>query len=207
MIQVQATILAAIETAVEIIDNFISGSRGLVTEDNSAAIKTAIEILDNAISGNEMQVDIVGALPTGSNAIGKLAANSGVDIGDVTLTPVNKTIQTELLAITAIAADVQQKSSTLNIASIDRLLIFIDHACDAATAFVGNGTEYRIEVSEKASGNDTWRTLYSVVCGIAAASDIVMDEQEPAAETEIKTGATLPAIGDIVFFKNATIGC
>lgn len=117
----------------------------------------------------------------------------------------DKTIQTELLAITAIAADAQQKSSTLNIASIDRALIFIDHARDATTAFVGNGTEYGIEVSEKASGNDTWRTLYSVVCGIAAASDIVMDESEPAAETEIKTGATLPAVGDIVFFKNATI--
>ena len=29
------------------------------------------------------QVDIVGSLPAGTNAIGKLAANSGVDIGDV----------------------------------------------------------------------------------------------------------------------------
>lgn len=34
----------------------------------------------------EYQVDVVGALPAGTNAIGKLAANSGVDIGDVTLT-------------------------------------------------------------------------------------------------------------------------
>jgi hypothetical protein len=33
-------------------------------------------------SGN-LQVDVVGALPAGSAAIGKLAANSGVDIGDV----------------------------------------------------------------------------------------------------------------------------
>ena len=38
-----------------------------------------------AVSGTEMQVDVVAALPAGSNAIGKLAANSGVDIGDVTL--------------------------------------------------------------------------------------------------------------------------
>lgn len=36
------------------------------------AIKTAVEILDNAISGSEMQVDVVGALPAGTNAIGKL---------------------------------------------------------------------------------------------------------------------------------------
>ena len=33
----------------------------------------------------EVQVDVVGALPAGTNAIGKLAANDGVDIGDVTI--------------------------------------------------------------------------------------------------------------------------
>lgn len=68
------TLLAAIQAAVEIIDNFISGSRGLVTEDNSAdiltaaqAIQTAVELIDNAISGSEMQVDIVtSALPAGA---------------------------------------------------------------------------------------------------------------------------------------------
>lgn len=59
---------------------------GTITETNSAAIKTAVETIDNAISGNEMQVDVVGALPAGTNAIGKLAANSGVDIGDVDVT-------------------------------------------------------------------------------------------------------------------------
>lgn len=53
---------------------------------DTTSIQTAVEILDNAISGSEMQVDVVAALPAGTNAIGKLAANSGVDIGDVTLT-------------------------------------------------------------------------------------------------------------------------
>lgn len=47
------------------------------------AIQTAVEVIDNAIGGTEMQVDVVAALPAGTNAIGKLAANSGVDIGDV----------------------------------------------------------------------------------------------------------------------------
>lgn len=36
----------------------------------------------------EVQVDVVGALPAGTNAIGKLAANSGVDIGDVDVTSI-----------------------------------------------------------------------------------------------------------------------
>jgi hypothetical protein len=47
---------------------------------------TALQLIDNinaAIAGSEMQVDVVGPLPAGTNAIGKLAANSGVDIGDV----------------------------------------------------------------------------------------------------------------------------
>lgn len=48
----QTTELTSIKTAVETIDNFISGSKGLVTEDNSASIKTAVEIIDNFISGS-----------------------------------------------------------------------------------------------------------------------------------------------------------
>jgi hypothetical protein len=53
------------------------------------AIQTAVEILDNTVSGSETQVDVVAALPAGANAIGKLAANSGVDIGDVDVTSIS----------------------------------------------------------------------------------------------------------------------
>ena len=42
-----------------------------------------IATIAGAVAGTEMQCDIVAALPAGANAIGKLAANSGVDIGDV----------------------------------------------------------------------------------------------------------------------------
>ena len=55
---------------------------------DTGAIKTAVEIIDNAIDGSQMQVDVVAALPAGSNTIGKLAANSGVDIGDVDITSI-----------------------------------------------------------------------------------------------------------------------
>ena len=37
---------------------------------DTGAIKTAVEVIDNAISGSEMQVDVVAALPAGSNTIG-----------------------------------------------------------------------------------------------------------------------------------------
>lgn len=45
--------------------------------------------LAGAVSGTEMQVDIVASLPAGTNAIGKLSANSGVDIGDVDVTSIS----------------------------------------------------------------------------------------------------------------------
>lgn len=65
---------------------------GAIDADTSS-IKTAVELIDNAIAGTEMQVDVVAALPAGTNAIGKLAANSGVDIGDVDVTSLPGAIQ------------------------------------------------------------------------------------------------------------------
>ena len=69
--------LALVKTAVEIIDNFISGTKGLVTEDNSAAIKTAIQALRTAdtldtikAAVNELKSLIV--LAAGSAIIGKV---------------------------------------------------------------------------------------------------------------------------------------
>lgn len=61
-------------------------------QDDGIALLTTIDAdtsaLAGAVSGSEVQVDVVGALPAGTNAIGKLAANSGVDIGDVDVTSI-----------------------------------------------------------------------------------------------------------------------
>lgn len=86
--------IAAIKTAIEILDNTVSGSEtqvdvvaALPAGDNNignvdivtlpgtvasdiTAIKTAVEILDNIVSGSEAQVDVVGSLPAGTNNIG-----------------------------------------------------------------------------------------------------------------------------------------
>jgi hypothetical protein len=61
--------------------------RVTLASDDPAVVSLAA--LDNAVSGNELQVDVVAALPAGTNAIGKLAANSGVDIGDVDVTSIS----------------------------------------------------------------------------------------------------------------------
>lgn len=59
---------------------------GAATEATLSTIDADTSALAGTVSGSELQVDVVGALPAGSNAIGKLAANSGVDIGDVDVT-------------------------------------------------------------------------------------------------------------------------
>lgn len=51
-------------------------------------IDTDTSALAGAVSGTEVQVDVVASLPAGTNAIGKLSANSGVDIGDVDITSI-----------------------------------------------------------------------------------------------------------------------
>ena len=67
-----------------------SGAATAALQTTGNGILTTIDAdtgsIAGAISGTEMQVDVVASLPTGSNAIGKLAANSGVDIGDVDVT-------------------------------------------------------------------------------------------------------------------------
>lgn len=56
-----------------------------------------------AVAGTEVQVDIVGSLPAGTNAIGKLAANSGVDIGDVDVTSTVLPTANTQAAVTSVA--------------------------------------------------------------------------------------------------------
>ena len=97
-----------IDTFDAVLDNILTKNTEIDTvldtiKVDTEAIETAVELLDNAIDGSQMQVDVVAisaqsdgtyigdikfgeSLPAGSNAIGKLAANSGVDIGDVDVT-------------------------------------------------------------------------------------------------------------------------
>jgi hypothetical protein len=90
------TTLAAIKTAVELIDNAISGNElqvdvvtsalpaGAATESTLASVEADTSSLAGCVSGTEVQVDIVAALPSGTNTIGKVDVNtlSVVDLLD-----------------------------------------------------------------------------------------------------------------------------
>ncbi len=129
--------------------------------------------------------------------------------------PKIKKIETELLAITQVAANAQQISSELDLSDNGKNLValLVDIGRTATTAFVGAGTEIRVEASFKAptdgiSGapNDAWVTVASYVCAITAADAITADGAEAAGQTSIEIGANTPAVNDIVFWENATIG-
>jgi hypothetical protein len=96
------------------------------------------QILAVDSSGN-LQADIVAALPAGTNAIGKLAANSGVDIGDVDVLSIaagtNLIGKVGIDQVTANANEVVVKSITAgdtNIGNVD-----IASALPAGTNAIG----------------------------------------------------------------------
>jgi hypothetical protein len=130
---------------------------------------TALQILDNAISGTEMQVDVVAALPAGTNAIGKLAANSGVDIGDVDVTSVvpgtgatnlGKAIDTALgatdtgvLALTvrddslATLTEIDGDVSALRVDSTGRLWCNVSNTLTVASHAVTNAGTFAVQAT------------------------------------------------------------
>ncbi len=82
-LQVNAAGALYVEVATQATGPVTNAGTFVVQEDGAAL--ASLQLIDNAISGSEMQVDVVAALPAGTNAIGKLAANDAVDIGDVTI--------------------------------------------------------------------------------------------------------------------------
>jgi len=119
---------------------------------------------------------------------------------------ITKTVQTELAAIAAVVGAAQAISSVLDVSTNLAATILIDHAPASAVAPT-KGTEYRIEISEKDAGNDTWRTLTSFVTGLTAAVAKALDGDEAIGQTVIEENATAGlAVGDIVFIVNAALG-
>jgi len=95
---------------------------------STAVTNTTLTNLNNCIGTNELQVDIVASLPTGSNAIGKLSANSGVDIGDVDVTSLPLTFNSGNKDATC--QRVVVATDDVNLSAIKSSLDNIDNAVD-----------------------------------------------------------------------------
>jgi len=119
---------------------------------------------------------------------------------------VKKTVQTELFAAASVAASSQVASTILDLTSIKKATVFIDHGRSASAAFGTNGTEYKIQVSMAATATNQWRTLASVsaasaVCMTAAASSNVA----VGATTVVILSGTAVVAGDIMVWPSGTI--
>jgi hypothetical protein len=119
--------------------------------------------MPNGIGSND-QVLIQGRIVYGYDG-----TNANPFYANSTGNGMKKTVQTELVATQAIAVSTQVKSTELSLTGVKKVTFFIDHARAGSAAFATNGTEYRIEASQKATGDDTWRTVASVEAGSAVA--------------------------------------
>jgi len=104
-----------------------------ILDQNSAAIAASLALLDNAIpSGNELQVDVVAALPAGTNAIGKVSHDkTGIGHGVKTVTTA---LSDEALAASTAAKVVIIQAQTDNTSAVAIGATGVD-----ATVATGNG--------------------------------------------------------------------
>jgi hypothetical protein len=116
-----------------------------------------------------------------------------------------ETIQTEMMAIRTIAASTYIASTILALTGVKQATFFIDHARAATAAFGTNGTQYLLQASEKATGNDTWRTLATFTADSTAASSALSSGAIAAAATTIVIlSGTAFVANDLVFIADTT---
>ena len=97
-------------------------------------------------SNDNISVGVNEALPAGTNAIGKLAANSGVDIGDVTLTAGTSAVGTvdDMRELVQLAADGKVKSHisrTGKLSEINQILDELEKGAYPGRAIIDNLAE------------------------------------------------------------------
>lgn len=129
----------------------VDGIEGLLTtiDADTGGILTSVQTLDNAISGNEMQVDVVAALPAGNNNIGD------VDVASVAGTVATKETRAATSALTTVADNAASTSILASNANRLKAIITNDSSArlylrfEAAAASV---TNYAVSLAQ----HETW---------------------------------------------------
>lgn len=149
---------------------------GAATETTLAAIKTAVELIDNTVSGSELQVDIVASLPAGTATIGKVDVNtlSVVDLLDAGILDTSSTniagsasSPTQVVASTAAAV---KKLQILDTTGAFIGLYTGAVASEVLQLVIGPGSDQTIEHSIPASTRISLKRLDSTT---AVSSGIV----------------------------------
>lgn len=138
-------------------------------------------------NGGSLTVDVGTALPAGTNAIGKLAANSGVDIGDVDVTSV----------VPGTGATSLGKAEDAAHTSGDTGVMALAVRKDTATALAGTDGDYSA-LETDASGR-LW-----VAVGATPASDVTTDSVSVALGAVTTPGADATALSAIKVISAAS---
>lgn len=175
---------SAIKTAVEVIDNFISGSRGLVTEDNSASIKTAVEAVNTALQAAGITQVQLAAIKTAVEAAKTVA---------------------QIQDWTAVAQNTVVKSATYDFSGKHAGILHVQAALDTTTAHTG--TRMIVQISSNTAGDEDWQNLTEFVALIGtAATDLIENDPLAAAATSITlTGHALTVLGRLLFIEDGTL--
>jgi len=158
------THLGNIETAVQLLDNIVSGSEaqvdivssalptGAATESTLAAaethlgnIETAVQLLDNIVSGSEAQVDIVSsALPTGAATESTLSAaeshlgniDTGIDVIEACVGSNKVNVNISSGNITGFATESTLAAAETHLGNIETAVQLLDNIVSGSEAQV-----------------------------------------------------------------------
>jgi hypothetical protein len=183
--------------------NLNTSALALEAGGNLADIKTAVQVIDNCISGSEAQVDVVAALPAGTNLLGKI----GID------------------QVTANANEVVVKSGTITAVTTITNAVAITNAditsCKTALELLDNSVDGNyLNVNQNIAGTDVASGAGAVnaqVQRVTHASDDpavtalqIIDNMISGSEAQVDVVASLPAgtnlIGDVAIGPRATGG-
>ncbi len=157
----------------------------------------------NGVGGTD-QVLITGRIAYGKAANGRFYPVTVDSNGNAVVANV-ETIQTEMMGIRTVDASAVIASTVLSVVGVKQATFFIDHARGSTVNFAGSGTQYLLQASEKATGNDGWRTLAAFSADSAACSSALSSGAIAiAATTIVILSGTAFVANDLVFVADTT---
>ena len=139
-------LLTDVRTALQLLDDAVVAAAATISGTTRYNLMAGTDgtnavPLKTDASGN-VQTDIVAELPTGANAIGKLAANDGVDIGDVDVTS---------LPSAQIGETDQANSMSVTLATDDELLKTVDQSNNLVKVSSPTATNFNVTEANSTS--------------------------------------------------------
>lgn len=161
-----------------------------ITNSDITAIKTAVEIIDNIVSGSEAQVDIVGALPAGDNNIGNvdIVTLPSLPAGDNNIGDVD--VASSALP-TGASTSAKQDTIIGHVDGIETVLGTIDTDTGTIAGAV-DGTEMQVDIvaALPAGTNNIGDVDVLTLPALAAGTNLIGIASSPSETSTIYNGTT-----------------